>query len=341
MGIRLHVARKKKRPISGSASEKEGGEPRPLEPKPIVRLAFADFWKDFDPARNYFTDLLSQRFEVQLSDDPDLLIYSCFGETHRRYRCIRVFYTGENVRPDFRRCDYAFTFDHLPEAAYPQHYRLPLCYRRNPEGLVKREFDPRAVLAEKTRFCNFVYSNDRCEKRNTFFRKLCDYKPVDSGGKYLNNIGGPVRDKAAFLRQYKFTIAFENESYPGYTTEKIVDPMHAQSLPIYWGNPLVHLDFNPKSFLNYHDHGSDEALIERIIELDQNDELYLEYLRQPWFHENSIPENARVENILARFEQILSTSKVPVAQTWSYRMDEQVQAALRLVSGAVRRVRRG
>lgn len=325
--------------MSGSASEKEGGGPRSLEPKPIVRLAFADFWKDFDPARNYFTDLLSQRFEIQLSDDPDFLIYSCFGESARRYRCIRIFYTGENVRPDFRRCDYAFTFDHLPEAAYPQHYRLPLCYRRDPEGLVKREFDPRAVLAEKTRFCNFLYSNARCEKRNTFFHKLSRYKQVDSGGRYLNNIGGPVQDKAAFIRQYKFTIAFENESYPGYTTEKIVDAMHARSLPIYWGNPLVHLDFDPKSFLNYHDYGSDEALIERIIELDRNDELYLEYLRQPWFHENRIPESARAENILDRFEQIFKTPKVPVARTWSYRMGDQVQTALRRVSGAVRRVR--
>ena len=42
-----------------------------------------------------------------------------------------------------------------------------------------------------------------------------------------------------------FTIAFKNDSYPGYTTEKIYEPMYVNSLPIYSGNPLVYRDFNP------------------------------------------------------------------------------------------------
>src|SRR5438309_10477229 len=82
--------------------------------------------------------------------------------------------------------------------------------------------------------------------------------------------GGPW-GKIEFLKRYKFNIAFENASLPGYTTEKIVEPMAARCLPIYWGNPLIHREFNPKSFLNYVDFRDEAALIERIIELDQND----------------------------------------------------------------------
>ena len=36
----------------------------------------------------------------------------------------------------------------------------------------------------------------------------------------------------------------------GYTTEKIFEPMIAQSIPIYWGNPRIGEDFNEKSFIN-------------------------------------------------------------------------------------------
>lgn len=37
------------------------------------------------------------------------------------------------------------------------------------------------------------------------------------------------------MRRYKFTIAFENQSYPGYVTEKIADALMAGTVPIYWG----------------------------------------------------------------------------------------------------------
>ena len=72
---------------------------------------------------------------------------------------------------------------------------------------------------------------------------------VDSGGKFLNNVGGPVTDKLSFIKDYKFVISFENSSYPGYTTEKILEPMLVNSIPVYWGNPLVYNDFNYRTYI--------------------------------------------------------------------------------------------
>jgi len=143
-------------------------------------------------------------------------------------------------------------------------------------------------------------------KRIKFFHKLSKYKKVDSGGKVLNNIGGRVKDKLTFIKDYKFTIAFENASFPGYTTEKLVQPMFVDSLAIYWGNELVHNDFNPKSFLNYLDFKSEDELIQKIIEVDQTDELYIEYLKQPYFHNNVVNEYVNPENVLKQFEYIFS-----------------------------------
>jgi hypothetical protein len=291
--------------------------------KPCIRLAYSDFWGSFDPRRNYFAELLGPHYDLELSDEPDVLFYSCFGRDFRRFRrATRVFYTGENVRPNFRQCDFAFSFDH---ADRPEHYRLPLyAWYGDPATLVKGPVDAERILAGKTGFCNFVYSNPRCKMRNRFFEKLSKYKRVDSGGKLMNNIGGRVDNKREFLARYKFTIAFENDSHPGYTTEKIVEPMFAWSLPIYWGNPLVHLDFNPRSFVNYFDGSGLDDLVERVVELDRDDRQYCQMLRQPWFHRNEVNQYVRPENVLAQFERIVSAAatprrRPPLARLWSGR----------------------
>ena len=99
----------------------------------------------------------------------------------------------------------------------------------------------------------------------------------------MNNIGRRIAPgtvaKREFMAPYKFNIAFENGSTPGYTTEKIVEAMWARNLPIYWGNPRIAKEFNPRSFLNYFDFPSEDALVEKIIELDRDDPKYMEYLR--------------------------------------------------------------
>jgi hypothetical protein len=282
--------------------------------QPTVRLAFADFWPGFDPQENFFIRLLTRRFHVILDDRPDFLLYSCFGRQHLQSRAIRIFYSGENVRPDFTICDYALTSDH---SDHPRHFRLPLYVLEcEAERLVKPDgFDAAAELSRKRRFCNFVYSNPRCRVRNRFFRKLSRYRRVDAGGRLYNNLGqvcGP-QEKAALLGSCKFTIAFENSSYPGYTTEKIVHAMLARSLPIYWGNPCVEQDFNPASFLNAHDFDHQDELIARVIELDQRDDLYLDYLSQPWFHANRPGPTYDQQSLLDWLEQIFLNPQQPVA----------------------------
>jgi hypothetical protein len=279
-----------------------------------IKLDFVDFWPNFDKTNNYFYNLLKDKFEIEITPNPDFVIYSVFGRSYKKYKCTRIFYTGENVCSNFKECDYAFTFDHIENN--PRHYRLPLYGMYfDPALLVKNEEDnPEKILAEKTEFCNFVYSNKKARKRIEFFHKLSKYKRVASGGKILNNVGGRVPDKWDFIHRFKFTIAFENFSFPGYTTEKIAEPMLMKSLPIYWGNPLVHYDFNPRSFINWHDYGNDEAVIERIIELDRNDDLYLEYIKQPYYYDNQVNEYVKRENVLKQFETIFEKRLTPIAQ---------------------------
>jgi hypothetical protein len=50
---------------------------------------------------------------------------------------------------------------------------------------------------------------------------------------------GSVTTKREIMRQYKFSICYENLSYPGYLTEKILDAMFAGCVPVYQGDPEV------------------------------------------------------------------------------------------------------
>ncbi len=286
--------------------------------KKKVKINFVDFWHPgtIEEIKNEFLfQILSQRFDLEISDQPDFLLYSCFGVSFLNFKCIRIFYTGENLPPNFNECDYAFTFEHLD---HPRHHRAPLYALRDgdPQQLTT-EKDVEAIFRDKSKFCNFVYSNSMGVERIKFFRALSRYKQIDSGGAVLNNIGYQIDNKLEFLKPYKFTIAFENESHPGYVTEKIWNAMQANTIPIYWGNPVVHQDFNPKSFINCHDYDSFEAVIDRVIEIDNNDDLYKQYLAEPYFHNNMVPQDADWNLFLDHFEVIFNRPNIkPVAQSW-------------------------
>jgi hypothetical protein len=281
-----------------------------------IKVWFTDFWLNFDKENNIFMDLLRERYEVELDEkNPDFLFFSLFGMNHIFYKCTRIFFSGENMPADMNRCDYSFSFE-MPNGN-PRKYRLPHYYQfGRPESLLEKP-DPRELLKEKTKFCNFIFSNPSCKKRNEFFHKLSKYKKVDSAGRFLNNMDQPlgmrVEDKWEFMKPYKFSICFENEEANYYTTEKPFEAMKLNNIPIYWGNPKVEIDFNPKAILNWYDYGSDEALIQKIIELDQDDEKYIEFMSQPWFADNQINEYVKRENILAHIDKIINDKIEPVA----------------------------
>lgn len=289
--------------------------------KPELKVFFTDFWPNFEPKNNVFYNLLSERYEVIITEnDPDILFFSVFGFEFQHFNCIRVFFSGENISPNFRHCDYSFSFD--PPTADRRQYRLPQYYQYgDPKELLKKP-NIKKIMREKTKFCNFIYSNPDCKKRNAFFKKLSQYKKVDSAGRFMNNIGRPlgmrVEDKWKFMKPYKFSITFENEEADYYSSEKIYEAMKVNSLPIYWGNPKIDIDFNPKSFLNYYDYGDDEALIEQIIEIDKNDDLYKKYLKQPFFHGNKLNEYVRKSNILKQLDYIVSNKIEPVSAKSPY-----------------------
>lgn len=238
-----------------------------------LRIDFCDFWPTFEKTRNYFTDLLSTEYEIEISTKPDVLFFSVFGTAHESYKkCLKIQYIGENSRPNLDAADYTIGFDFLPTE---RHIRWPL-YNLYAFPLLA---DYQEGSREK--FCCIVMSNPNGQFRNRFLAELNKRKQVDSGGRYLNNVGGPVKDKLDFVRRYRFCLAFENSYFPGYTTEKIIEAKAAGSIPIYWGNPRISEDFNPRAFINVHDFACIGDCIDYILEVDNQLELWKKIQSEP------------------------------------------------------------
>lgn len=242
-----------------------------------VKIAFVDGYHGFKPEDSFLYGFLTERFGAELSDDPDYLLCQPFGFSHLKYeKPVKIFFTGENVFPDFNYYDYAIGFDHLDFG--DRYLRVPLYAVRAPfKDFRNLESLPSKEQLLDRRFCSFVVSNGQGAHpiRQKFFEELSRYKPVDSGGRYMNNIGGPVEDKQSFVRAHKFNIAFESSSYPGYVTEKIMDAYAGWSVPIYWGDPMIDTDFRSGSFIKVRDEDDIKRAIDEVVRLDTNDDLYL------------------------------------------------------------------
>lgn len=281
-----------------------------------LKLNFGYFWPSFDKKNNFFTRLLSKRYNVVVSDDPDFYIfthsfYNNNIKEYQNYNCHRIFFGFENVRADWKNCDYVVDSDYSNHA---RHKRRPLW-----AGFITKELTfPKDLrqFQQKKKFCCMLVSNPNAKERIEFFHQLSKYKKVDSAGRYLNNVGFSAENKKEFIKDYKFVISFENSSYPGYTTEKLIEPMLVNSIPIYWGNPRVGDDFNTKSFININDFRSFDEAIQYIIELDNDEEKYLALASQPWFNVNKIAEEYSEESLLDFFDFIVEDSKrkKPVAR---------------------------
>lgn len=274
-----------------------------------IKIKFVDLPGEFNKYDNFIVNLLKERYEVEFSDEPDFLFYSVFGIEYLAYpNCVRIFLDGEPVLPNFNDCDYAIGYTYMDFGE--RYLRVAgLLASSVGEELPRKILDRSAVSEEMfdRKFCNFIYSNDvRGEGsriRVDFCKELMKYKHVDCPGKILNNMssdvlaprylgfdegGNPIvhgndwqTSKLNFQSQYKFTIAFENLNVLGMTTEKMINPLMAYSIPIYWGNSAVAKEFNPKAFIDCNEYGNDfKAVIERVKELDNDKEQYLDMLRQ-------------------------------------------------------------
>jgi hypothetical protein len=162
---------------------------------------------------------------------------------------------------------------------------------------------------QKNKFCCFIVSNLSAIERISFYEKLSKYKKIDCYGKtYLSNsnndeLPNNFTENKQFFQQYKFVICFENSFAEEYITEKLPNVMLGNSIPIYRGAQNVSTYFNTKSFINYENYEkSYDKMIEKIIELDKDDEKYKKFLKQPWMTKQN---KKNIENKIKNLKRFL------------------------------------
>jgi len=255
---------------------------------PELRMGFADFWPEWD-VEDFITPLLSKHFNIILDQkNPEVLFHSVFragtGKTSS-YKCKKILISAENWRPGQFGSDYTVSFDPKTDT----NFRLPLwqIYWFLWPALKYRLFD-RKNHKEFERFCSFTVSNGSNQTRNRAFDEVSQYKKVHSYGKVRMNDFGlnrasqgkywrDAKDKFFLEHPHKFSIVFENTSYPGYCTEKLMDSFLSGSLPLYWGDPKVKDDWNPKAFINVNDY---RGYLDEIKRIDQNEEYFNQYYHE-------------------------------------------------------------
>ena len=286
---------------------------------------------EFHPHDNYLLNILKKHYNVEVCDDPDFVICGVlyehgafasgiYDEYILTYPKVRVLIEGENYVPDYNLVDYSI-------CQYPIKYFDRNCYF--PCGVEaftsgKTEFRelqdkdrnyPDDFLKTKEHFASFIASHDsEYNIRGNFFKALNKRKRVESVGSYLNNQpDGKTVDwldgsKQEFIKKSRFSLCFESTKDEGFITEKIVEAFYADTIPVYYGSSNIKEIFNPKAFIDVSDYPSFDAAIDKILEIENDEKLYLEMLRQPIFNNPKYPEEKldEVERFLCHiFDQPL------------------------------------
>lgn len=218
---------------------------------------------------------------------------------------ILIFIGAEALIPDLNIFDYAVTYDsriNHSDRIVQLPSRTLNRIKDNPqfENNVSQDSDVDRVFVGKTKFMNFIYSNGFAHPfRDNFFKAMNSIKRVDSLGKHLNNVGQNnlkrtsnkwFEDSIYLKSPYKFSIAIENALMPGYTSEKILTSLLANTVPIYWGNPEISREINPECFINLHNYNDLSEAIKHILAIDHNDQLYKKMISAPWITEDQIKQ---------------------------------------------------
>jgi hypothetical protein len=262
--------------------------------KRLIRLRFQN-GLDFETFKKEVFDIenLTELYQFDESADPDFVIFGPYGDDiPSKGNYIRIGYFCENIKPDFSNCEWAFGVPREEDVQHPNYKRIQW-HGLDPKLLIKSQNNsPEQILASKTKFCNFLYSHS-VPYREAFFKQLSKYKKVDAPGISMNNMpgidtlyeGDRWEIKRQFLSPYKFTIAFENDVFPGYQTEKLYDAMLAGSIPIYCGDPFIGEIFNKKAFINAWDFIDPRTAFSRWLEKNsQNDFVDI----RPQFYHNPL-----------------------------------------------------
>ena len=237
-------------------------------------IRYRNFWPNFNTQDNFISRTLKH-----VRSDVELEVWSVFESIPKRFflalarktriklrkpcwshskKARKVWYSGENVRPPAsEEYDAFISFDQDPMGG--KNFYFPLFYIDlligYPEAVQRRgieHVDPSTLTASRASpsikskgVCAFISNPEPIRlQASAELRRWID---VDVFGPYSEKL---VDNKYRVAKDYKYMLCFENDLFPGYVTEKLLDAYVCETVPLYWGHLGFEAHINRSSFVN-------------------------------------------------------------------------------------------
>ena len=157
-----------------------------------------------------------------------------------------------------------------------------------------------------------IITNPRGKERIQFLNELEKHFKVCYAGGYKNNVGGSLKpayntkEYHSFVNQFKFIISMENSREDTYITEKLINGILSNIIPVYWGSDKVHDYINEERFLNLKDINNTYEIIDKMKYLHINPDEWLKMVNKNVFPNIDNTLERTIENITNDIKCVLS-----------------------------------
>ncbi len=211
----------------------------------------------------------------------------------------RIWYTGENLRPPLLE-DFDFYLSYDTNSFFQNNFYLPLGHialghlnsseysSAYSAEINESLYSGRKSNSKKSGICAFI--GNAHPVRIAAIEYLRQFYEVDVYGKVS---GKYVENRLTVSQRYKFTLCFENDLYPGYLTEKLIEAYRCGTIPLYWGSVQGNSELNRKSYLNLADFDSFNSWRDSIDKIIEN---FSSIYSEPLMHYR--PDLSFLKNVL-------------------------------------------
>ena len=239
--------------------------------KTFVDLEISSVFHFENTSSKYLSFISSKLSE---SNNVEYIAKKDFGFTYRKKQRARktIWYTGENLRSPSGVYSGTLSFDRTDlndNNFYLPYWMVALDWKADPLSgeLAVSNLElmkSRAPVFRDKKACSF--SSTLEPGRMRLQRAVARSMKVDNYGRAY---GKWINNKIEVAEKYGFQICSENDLYPGYVTEKLIEAWNSQTIPI-WTGLDVDKFFNPDAILDFTLLSGDE-IFERLECLSESE----------------------------------------------------------------------
>jgi hypothetical protein len=205
-----------------------------------------------------------------------------------RKATVNIFYTGENERPPLGDWDAYLSFDQYSFGG--KNAYLPLWWitctdiaRSKPSPYLLRHLTIQSLLSKRDaiyekrrKFC-VAFIGKAYPFRMQSLNELSKIAKVEVFGSVARK---SVTSKFKVAQNFRFVFCFENDLYPGYVTEKVIEAWATGAIPLYWGKDVFGY-INPKAIINLADFDNFHDFVSYVEKVNKSKVLWQKIASEP------------------------------------------------------------